>query len=1197
MEESVVNTVRDAHGNVVQAGTIHGGVHFGPPPPFRVDPWRAAPAPLPGDPARQPSLLLGAAGEVVPFGGRDDELRELAAWRDATPGLSVLLLHGPGGQGKTRLAARFAALSADAGWSVFAARDSPGPPTSPEGDVLVVVDYADRWPYRHLTALVERLAEGAGRARVLLVARTAGWWQAVAGRAEHLGLHVDALPLGPLGEPDRPAAFAAARDRFGEVLGAPTADGPPTSLAGRAFGSVLTVHMAALVTVMEARERTTGVPTDPEGMAAYLLRREYRGWRELVERGEGFRTAPDELARIVAAAVVTGPVPAARGDALLAALGLPATAARDHRACYPPHDPGDVLEPLYPDRLAEDFLALLLPGHRARGFDAEPWTAPLLARVATLAPGGAPANRRVVTALAAAAERWPHVAAHLADLLRAEPAVAVREGGAALEALAACPVDPAALTAVEACFPPGPDVDLDVGMAAVAERVVGDDPDRLRALGRRLAAAGRLEDAVRAAWRAVADLADPADALTDLGEWLTALGHREQGLACTRRAVATAAEPARALANLSAQLAGLGLRSEAVEAGERAVARHRALDGRSTDLARVLADVGRALAEVGRAEEATAHLREAVALFAAAGERPALAAALTGLAETASDSGPAGGPDSGPAGGPGSRAGIGWAGGSAGGSAEAVDAARTAVGLARDLVRRNSRAHRPLLARSLAALGGLTRDPVTAAEAVDRWRELAAEHPRAHLPSLADALVTLGGLTTGDAAEHALDEAIRGYRRLSAVNPLPHERRLLSAVAALAALRPDARRWRPRDGRSPDTDALFNRGVRAARAGRPRRARRHYLRAARAGHAYAMVNLGHLGPPAAAERWWRAAVDRGVTSALLLLGALCEEQGRLAEAKDWYHRGALAGAPDAMVRLARLLAAGGDDVAAQGWFEAVAATGDVAGDHGLGALLLDQGTPDRAEPHLTRAAEFGHLDAAVLLGDLLARRGDGERARHWYRRAAAAGHEDARRRLAGAPPPPPPPDRHPVVGAARELDIPAFEVSGVGAVDLAAALLDRHADELVAAGDLAGARDVYLEEARRHRVLLAGRAVPVSPRMADALTFHLATALTRAGSLAGRLRSPAALEHTAEGLALFRGLGDADLRVRSSLAQCLRIYAAVRIARGAEWDEACAAARESVDLLTALADEAPDAFTREADLSRQTLALCLEHRP
>jgi hypothetical protein len=66
----------------------------------------------------QPSRRLRAANAAVKFTGRDRELADLAAWRPgglaawredpAHPGVAVRLIHGPGGQGKTRLAGRSA---------------------------------------------------------------------------------------------------------------------------------------------------------------------------------------------------------------------------------------------------------------------------------------------------------------------------------------------------------------------------------------------------------------------------------------------------------------------------------------------------------------------------------------------------------------------------------------------------------------------------------------------------------------------------------------------------------------------------------------------------------------------------------------------------------------------------------------------------------------------------------------------------------------------------------------------------------------------------------------------------------------------------------------------------------------------------------------------------------------------------------
>ncbi|MFD7500122.1 hypothetical protein [Streptomyces sp. NPDC059850] len=70
------------------------------------------------------------------------------------------------------------------------------------------------------------------------------------------------------------------------------------------------------------------------------------------------------------------------GSALLAWIGLerPLRLLTDHGTCYPAAEPGAVLEPLYPDRLDEDFLALSLDGHRVTGYPAAPWAAPSGAR-------------------------------------------------------------------------------------------------------------------------------------------------------------------------------------------------------------------------------------------------------------------------------------------------------------------------------------------------------------------------------------------------------------------------------------------------------------------------------------------------------------------------------------------------------------------------------------------------------------------------------------------------------------------------------------------------------------------------------------------------------------------------------------------------------------------------------------------------
>jgi AAA ATPase domain len=144
------------------------------------------------------SALLRAASRVVPFTGRTTELSQLKSWRDAPGQLSVILVFGPGGQGKTRLASQFADDSEMAGWAVAQARhrSDPRPRLPLAGDlredqagVLVVVDYAERWPRLELEQLLQhRMLSRAGRARVLLLARPAGyWWKALANPLMKLG--------------------------------------------------------------------------------------------------------------------------------------------------------------------------------------------------------------------------------------------------------------------------------------------------------------------------------------------------------------------------------------------------------------------------------------------------------------------------------------------------------------------------------------------------------------------------------------------------------------------------------------------------------------------------------------------------------------------------------------------------------------------------------------------------------------------------------------------------------------------------------------------------------------------------------------------------------------------------------------------------------------------------------------------------
>ncbi|WP_155385639.1 tetratricopeptide repeat protein [Catellatospora paridis] len=632
---------------------------------------RPAPTPDTAWLLAQPSRLLDARYAVVDFTGRGAEMAQLLAWRETGTRLTARWLHGPGGQGKTRLANEFARQSAAAGWKVVTAVHGAGTIWSPPGSedlrlgdavgLLVVVDYADRWPRSDLAWLFSNvLLHQPVPTRLLLVARSIDPWPLVRADLHRQQADTSDQALRTLPH-ERERMYTAARDAFAARYGSSQAAPIPPAglLEDPEYGLTLAIHLAALVSV-DATAHSRPYPSDMAGLTAYLLDREREHWAKLYANsahGSDFRTPPSVMARAVHLAVLTGSVPHREGKSILGRLDLgghPERVLSDHAICYPPMNPrqGAVLEPLYPDRLAEDFLALMLHGHDLDSRPADPWaataTTDVLASTADDVPSGFLA--RAITFMAAAARRWPHVGdGHLYPLLRDNPRHAVSAGGAALTSLAQLPTIPLGLLeAIESELPERRDVDLDVGIAAVAsrlaaERLAGDLDivDRLRIrwelsnllsnAGRDQEALGMAEEAVAIARRLVAgdgtgfepDLAGSLStlggALSTLGRWEEALDAATEAVAVQRRLAAQSPatfgpELATALHNLSISLAGAGLRQEALEAAEEAV-RMRRRPGFADDEAHVagsLDNLRLRLLEVGRLDEALALAEEAV---------------------------------------------------------------------------------------------------------------------------------------------------------------------------------------------------------------------------------------------------------------------------------------------------------------------------------------------------------------------------------------------------------------------------------------------------------------------------------------------------------------------------------------------------------------------------------------------------------
>ena len=832
-------------------GAVGANVHVWPDqgPVYVLLEHRTEPEAVPAWPLDQPSHLLNTRYQVVDFTGRHTERDELAAWRDAAQSrLSVRWLHAPGGQGKTRLAAECAADSAAAGWKVVRALQGPRKKVLPapgsqdlrlryERGLLLVVDYADRWPVSHLTWLFSNaLFHQRYAVRMLLLARSLQPWPVIRATLADVRAETRAQALAPLSGDlgERVQMFAAARDCFADRYGLADAAGihPPGPLDRPEFGLVLAVHMAALVAV-DARARGVHPPEDMAGLSGYLLDRERTHWQRLSEagdQGKDYSTLPTTMDLTVFTATLTGAMTHDRGAALLRGLDLESSPTRvlaDHAMCYPPTDPGTVLEPLCPDRLAEDYLALTFPGHTAGEYPTQPWAGPTAQALACRDPqGAAPAHTaRLLTFLAAAAGRWPHMTAHLHTLLRADPDLALAAGSAALTALADLPaLDPAILESVEAHFPPHGQADLDPGVAAVTARLAEHrlatttDPirriDIYMTLATRQGRAGQYEPALAANGQALAiaerlDAANPDSAairehllaavVSDRGvllasahRWDEAATAEREAVQIYRRLIAVGKagyEPslAAALSHLGAGLSHLGQRIPALEAEQEAVdIRSRLVEADpaayEADFASSLHNLSNRLADLGRWQEALEPTEKAVSIRKRLiqtdpGEQPGLARSLSALGQRLCYLGR---------------------------RHEALDAEQEAVTIFERLAAVNPAAYEAGLAISLSNLHthlaacGQPREALARSEqALAIRHRLAALDPDAYEPELAESrsnhATALAETGRHREALASATEAVAIFRRLAETEPGVHEPRLALTLAAFAKVSLDGR--------------------------------------------------------------------------------------------------------------------------------------------------------------------------------------------------------------------------------------------------------------------------------------------------------------------------------------------------------------------------------------------------------------------
>jgi tetratricopeptide (TPR) repeat protein len=343
-------------------------------------------------PAHSPALLLRAEAEIVPFRGRTKILAELRDWctgkTSSRAVISMRLITGPAGQGKTRIAQELAKHVRSHDWITGQLARGDPPPQAFETfarsqvPLLLVVEYAEsRTP--PLLAMLDALARrrGAVPVRLLLLARAAGeWWRLLRDSRPwiaEIAVEPAEHPLPPLYPEvaDRREAFgtslralAAALSRMHAYQGVPWTSIADSIASSDMEGlnvegpvSALELDMAALATLLQSGPEP--VRHGPGSLLEeVLLAHEARYWQSTaLTKGLMISDMAQRRAVTVAclaqpsdeptALAITRLVPGLRDlseDQLL-------TAVEWIRTLYPAHE-GTFWGALQPDRLAEHLL-------------------------------------------------------------------------------------------------------------------------------------------------------------------------------------------------------------------------------------------------------------------------------------------------------------------------------------------------------------------------------------------------------------------------------------------------------------------------------------------------------------------------------------------------------------------------------------------------------------------------------------------------------------------------------------------------------------------------------------------------------------------------------------------------------------------------------------------------------------------------
>lgn len=296
--------------------------HVSPPPtdaPPPLEDLLAIPRRVWDGDVQPPGVLLRAdCSHGVPFHGRTAEETDLETWcHDGRP-LAIRLYTAAGGMGKTRLFLELCDTFKLRGWRAGFLRSAVAlTPAMCAGlrqeatPLLVVIDYAETRRPELITLLSALSKPSATRARLILLARSAGdWWDQLKGDGTGVG---DLLSgpatrwheLRPLAMTtrDREVSYRKAVQTFAAALKKSVPDvSTDPDFAAPYFDRVLLLHMTALAAV------DGDVVKGADGILDWILRREYRFWSEQVKTNALAAGAVDGVAQAMAVITLGGGV-------------------------------------------------------------------------------------------------------------------------------------------------------------------------------------------------------------------------------------------------------------------------------------------------------------------------------------------------------------------------------------------------------------------------------------------------------------------------------------------------------------------------------------------------------------------------------------------------------------------------------------------------------------------------------------------------------------------------------------------------------------------------------------------------------------------------------------------------------------------------------------------------------------------------